>query len=153
MMHPQGKRPLVIGYGNPLRQDDGLGWRAAQLIEQSGAPAEVIICHQLAPELLLQLESAPLAVFLDAALDQTPGAIQVRPVTPESGWSRTHHLTPGQLLGLAEFIGQSSCPATLITGGAFETGASEQLTPGGERCAQQMAQRTIEILQNSLCAL
>ena len=146
-------RPLIIGFGNTLRQDDGLGWRAAEIVEQSGAAAEVIVCHQLTPELLLRLESAPLAIFLDAAVDQPPGEIRARPVTAAGGWRGAHHLTPSQLLGLAESIGQPVCPATLITGGAFETNVSEQLTQKGERCANEMARLALDLLQTPLCAL
>ena len=42
-MKPEGtserRRALIIGYGNPLRADDGLGWQAAhQLSAESGQP-------------------------------------------------------------------------------------------------------------------
>lgn len=152
-METEGKRPLIIGYGNPLRQDDGLGWRAAELVEQSGAPAEIIVCHQLTPELILRLESAPLVIFLDAAIDQPPGEVRVRPVTAAGHWSRTHDFTPDQLLGLAKLLGKAACPAMLVTGGVFKTDASEKLTTEGERCADEMARRALDIIQNSLCAL
>ena len=144
--------PLIIGYGNPLRQDDGLGWRAAELVQESGASAEVIVCHQLTPELALRLESAPVAIFLDAAIDQAPGEIRFRHVTPASGWSSAHHMTPDHLLGLAEELRQPAGAATLITGGAFQTDASEQLTPGAELCARRMARHVLQILEGSLCA-
>ena len=46
-------RILIIGFGNPLRSDDGVGWRAAEELEHklSGSGVEVITCHQLTPEL------------------------------------------------------------------------------------------------------
>jgi hypothetical protein len=46
-------RVLIIGYGNPLRTDDGLGWRAAYRLAASlkDAPVEALAVHQLTPEL------------------------------------------------------------------------------------------------------
>jgi hypothetical protein len=29
------KRPLIVGYGNSLREDDGIGLRAAELVESN----------------------------------------------------------------------------------------------------------------------
>src|SRR5271169_1528567 len=48
-----GPRTLIIGYGNPLRSDDGFGWHAGRLLAQSLADqdAKIITCHQLTPEL------------------------------------------------------------------------------------------------------
>src|SRR5580704_15594719 len=48
-----GPRTLVIGYGNPLRSDDALGWHASRLLAQAlaGQEVDVITCHQLTPEL------------------------------------------------------------------------------------------------------
>ena len=50
---PKSRKALIIGYGNPLRSDDGFGWHAGRLLAQAlaGQEAEVITCHQLTPEL------------------------------------------------------------------------------------------------------
>ena len=44
---------LVIGYGNSLRGDDGIGPAVAQAFADEDATecADVIVCHQLTPEL------------------------------------------------------------------------------------------------------
>ena len=45
-------KALIIGYGNPLRGDDGIGPAAAALLAGDAADgAEVLACHQLLPEL------------------------------------------------------------------------------------------------------
>src|SRR5208282_1087020 len=112
-------RPLVIGFGNPLRQDDGIGWRAAELLEQLLSPgdAEIIQCHQLTPELAASFEDASIVIFLDAASDREPGAISTEPVRAESTIVWSHYLSPGQLLGLSEQLGGKAPPAFLIRGG------------------------------------
>ena len=69
-------RALIIGYGNPLRGDDGLGWRAAEqlaeIIPQS--EAEVIACHQLTPELAEPISRARLVIFIDMSLELAASA-------------------------------------------------------------------------------
>ena len=44
---------MLIGYGNPLRTDDAIGWRAAgELSAQlTGDDVEIVACHQLNPEM------------------------------------------------------------------------------------------------------
>src|SRR5579862_9528285 len=44
---------LIIAYGNPLRCDDGIAWRAADALAQklSDSDVEIVRLHQLAPEL------------------------------------------------------------------------------------------------------
>jgi hydrogenase maturation protease len=132
---------LIIGYGNPLRQDDGIGWRAAELLEQTlpAGSAEIIQCHQLTPELAANLEDASVVVFLDAACDQEPGAISSVPVQAEGAVVWSHYLTPGQLLSLSEQLGGKAPPAFLIRGGIERMDLAEGLTELGEETASQMA--------------
>ena len=143
--------PLVIGFGNPLREDDGLGWKAAELVEaRTGGAARVIVCHQLTPELAADLARAPHAIFLDASLAEAPGTVREIAVSPADGWSCTHHLTPAQLLAIALELGGTLCPSVLITGGAYRTGTGEQLTPAAEQCARRMAELACRILARRL---
>jgi hypothetical protein len=46
-------RVLIVGYGNPLKSDDSLGWRASEEIvrQLSSSKMKVMRVHQLAPEL------------------------------------------------------------------------------------------------------
>src|SRR5208282_6599133 len=66
---------LVIGYGNPLRSDDGFGWHASRLLAEAltGRDVEVITCHQLTPELAHPLSQCRRAVFIDADAQGEPG--------------------------------------------------------------------------------
>src|ERR1700744_5030774 len=62
---------MVIGFGNPLRRDDAIGWRAAELIEArlSNDETEVSVCHQLTPDLAAKIAGAAFVVFLDADVE------------------------------------------------------------------------------------
>ena len=60
---------LVIGYGNTLRGDDGIGPAVAEAVAALGLPGvRVIVAHQLTPELAADLADAQLVVFVDAAV-------------------------------------------------------------------------------------
>lgn len=98
-------RVLIIGYGNPLRADDGLGWRAAERLRE-GAPAgaEILTVHQLTPELAEDASHAELVVFIDAREGGTPGCWkreEVEPAPGPGGQSFTHHVTPASLVSAA----------------------------------------------------
>jgi len=95
---------LIIAYGNPLRCDDGIAWRAAeQLKPKLPSVAETICVHQLTPELAEQVSQYEAVVFLDAAREGEPGKISCEPISARSAdvdfW---HHLTPDNLLALCE---------------------------------------------------
>jgi hydrogenase maturation protease len=139
--HECARHALVIGYGNPLREDDGIGRCAAEILERNLPPgaAEIIQCHQLTPELAAKLENASVALFLDAAFDQQPGAVSCVPIQTEESSAWSHQLSPGQLLVLAQQLNGQAPPAFLIRGGILRTGLAENLTEIGERAAAQMA--------------
>lgn len=138
------KRPLIIGYGNSLREDDGIGLRAAELVESNLAPgeADVLQCHQLTPELAAQVQAASLVIFLDAAFDRSPGKVSVIPVykVGPSAWS--HDLSPSQLLGLVD----RAPSAYWITCGVSRTGWREGLTTQAEGLAVGMAAAALSLL-------
>jgi len=71
---------LVIGYGNTLRRDDGVGVRAAEMMAADSrfADVEVLTAYQLTPELSLDIATASLVVFVDADVRGLPGSIEVR---------------------------------------------------------------------------
>ncbi len=91
----------VIGIGNPLRGDDGVGALLAQ---------EVGGCHvqQLTPELAAELAPLERVLFIDAWL-AAPGAIpRLDPLLPGDGQGSaqlaSHHLDPAQLLTLSQAL-------------------------------------------------
>jgi len=138
---------MVIGYGNPLRQDDGLGLRAAEILEASGI--EVIRCSQLTPELAAAIADSNLTIFLDAAADLEPGVVRCTEVTSEAASAWTHQLTPGQLLSLASMFGNTP-RAVLIAGGPISMDFGEGLTAGGEECARRMAAAALRVIAGEL---
>ena len=135
-------RVLIIGYGNPLRSDDGLGWQIANELSRSNrcAEIEVLPCPQLTPELAQAVSAAELVLFIDCVRDGQPGNFHCDELAPQPGSpSLTHHLTPGALLGLSSEL-YGACPPILrpnrlraelrarrrsVSGGRSDAGSSE----------------------------
>jgi len=119
---------LIIGYGNPLRSDDGVGWRAAQALagEWPDHQVRVEAAHQLLPEMADWLGDASHVLFIDACWETVPGRIRSRAVHPEKTRtaSMTHHFSPERLLVDAWQLFHHCPEAVLISvgGGSFEHG-------------------------------
>lgn len=127
---------LIIGYGNPLRGDDGVGWHAAERLARTLPNRDVLIqtSHQLTPEMADLISQASLVIFLDAACDQGPGEVALRRVQPDPSPSElfSHQLTPEALLALANKL-YGNCPeAVLLTVGAASLECGETLSPAVE---------------------
>ena len=101
---------LVIGYGNELRCDDGVGPRvAAQLEQMRLRSVRTIACHQLTPELAEPLARVQRAIFVDAALDAPE--VRLRELKPaENSQIMAHAPDPRTLLAVARDV-YGHCPA------------------------------------------
>ena len=114
---PQHTR-LVIGIGNPLRGDDGVG---ALLAEQAGGRS----VHQLTPELAAELAELEAVLFIDAWLAPAGGAPQLVEVIPAGARAPdTHRLEPAQLLAISQALyGRAPAACLLqVPAHAFEYG-------------------------------
>ncbi len=121
---------LVIGYGNSLRQDDGVGLRVAERIAGLEFPdVQTITCAQLSPEHAPLVAEAGVVVFVDAMLGADPH-VRLQPLSPsESAQVTTHALEPETLLALAREVYGRAPRAWLLPVPARNTGFGEQLSP------------------------
>ena len=118
-------RLLIIGYGNPLRGDDGAGPAVAELVRQSRPEAEIIISHQMTPEMADAISRADLVVFVDAAAEGAAGEIRRVNVEPApNAPAFSHEATPGALLHMAAVLYGHAARGVLysIAGANFELG-------------------------------
>ncbi|MGC2193470.1 MAG: hydrogenase maturation protease [Terriglobales bacterium] len=129
-------RVLVLGYGNPLRTDDGLGWHVAVELFRTNSSREVKVvpCHQLTPELAEAVGCVETVIFIDCTRKGKPGEACEEEVQPQSGsTSFTHDLSPAALLALAaELFG--ACPKAYlfsICGECFAPGEDLSATVSG----------------------
>jgi hydrogenase maturation protease len=120
-------RVLIIGFGNPLRSDDGVGWHVAQRFygELSRADVQVFARQQLTPEIADFVSRARRVLFVDAARKGKPGNLVCQKVVPaDLPDSYSHELSPAAVLKLAEKL-YGCCPPSFlftIAGENFETG-------------------------------
>jgi len=126
-------RSLIIGYGNPLRSDDGFGWKlATALQEHIPSEAKVIAAQQLTPELGETIARHDRILFLDASHEGRPGEIRFEPVRRDPGFQfgvMAHHLSPPALLELSyrHFGAEPEAALLTVTGENFELG--EKFSP------------------------
>ena len=120
-------RLLIVGFGNPLRSDDALGWHIAQELSRRLVrdDVQVIATHQLTPEVAEAASQSEHTVFVDAALQGTPGSLSCEQVSPAATINRhSHELCPAGVLKLAtELYGHCPSAQLLTIGGeSFEIG-------------------------------
>ena len=123
--------PLIIGIGNPLRSDDGLGWAVAeQLFREPYPGCHIHTAYQLTPELAQKMAEATLVVMIDASHEGEPGELRIRPLSFPAQPSAvgTHYTTPEELAALTAAV-YGQCPPVVVitmTGANFSIG--EQLS-------------------------
>jgi hydrogenase maturation protease len=120
---------LIVGYGNPLRGDDGVGPVVARAFV--GVPGiDAVCCHQLTPELAERLAAVDLAVFVDASVGVLAGSVGVvRLGAGAAGQGAlVHHVDPAKLLALAGRLYGCAPVAFLVTIGAASTELGEGLS-------------------------
>jgi len=127
-----GGKLLIIGYGNPLRSDDGLGWLIAKdLAKCNHGSATVLTVHQLTPELAQPISDADLVIFIDACYEGAPGSWQCESIraAPAPAQTFAHYLTPATLLIYTRAVFNVEPLALLVSvaGGSFEFG--QNLSP------------------------
>ena len=125
------KKLLLIGYGNPDREDDGVAWhilRALVIKLGLAAPAsyedefpesewvDFAFYLQLTPEMAEDISMYKYVCFIDAHTGNIPEPVRL--ISVESEFQRspfTHHLTPQSLLSMCETIYQKKPDAALLS--------------------------------------
>jgi hydrogenase maturation protease len=140
---------LVIGYGNPLRGDDGIGPAVAAAVAALNLPGvRVRVVHQLTPELAADLADARVAVFVDAADGGEPvAAVRVEP-SPDGG-VMTHAADPRGLLALAVAVFGRAPEAWLVTAAGADFGFRDGLTAAGAENARAAAGRVERLVREA----
>lgn len=125
------KKVLIIGYGNPDREDDGVAWHILRaLTEKIGLPSptsyedefpesaliDFAFHLQLTPEMAEDISTYDYVCFVDAHTGNIPEV--VRMIEVESEFQRspfTHHLTPQSLLSMCEALYGKKPEAALLS--------------------------------------
>lgn len=135
---------LLIGYGNPDRQDDGVAWHILQaMIIKMGLPApltyedefpannrlDFVFTLQLTPEMAEELSAYERVCFVDAHTGAIPEPVRLIEVQSEFQRSPfTHHLTAQSLLSMCATI-YGRCPqAALLSVRGYRFGFERELS-------------------------
>jgi hydrogenase maturation protease len=132
---PSPLKPLlVIGYGNTLRGDDGVGPKVAAAIESMRLPGvSTLSADLLTPELAEPVSQSARVIFVDAQVD-APGRVQLRPLEPaQSSQLLAHAASPQTVLALARDVFGHIPRAWWLTVPASDLGIGESLSPVAER--------------------
>jgi hydrogenase maturation protease len=123
------ERIVVLGYGNTLRGDDGVGHEVVRRLGQRAIPGvEACSPQQLLPEHALLLAGAKAAIFVDARVDSGGEPVQIHELRPGAEPWGTHLGGPANLLALVVRL-HRDCPRSwLVTVAGQSFGLGEMLT-------------------------
>ena len=156
---------LLLGYGNPDRQDDGVAWHVMHTLAlQLGLPAsdsyedefppndrlDLDFQLQLTPEMAEQLSRAERVCFVDAHTGSQTSDVQLVPLSTEFQHSPfTHHLTPQTLLALCQTLYSKTPQAFLLSVRGHRFEFERQLSPETQALVPEALKLLLEWLEES----
>lgn len=124
---------LIIGVGNPIREDDGLGWVVVQELRDQLTDSDVnyIIVQQLTLDLVPLIADAESVCIIDVCKDGTEGRISRAALAHNScnASTLTHFFSPHTLLSVVQSLYGSHPKAILFTVSAKNFSYSEDVSP------------------------
>lgn len=125
------KKLLIIGYGNPDREDDGVAWHILRALAiklglqapesyedelPESAQMDFAFYLQLTPEMAEDISAYQYVCFIDAHTGNIPEPVRLIHVESEFQHSPfTHHLTPQSLLSMCETIYRKKPDVALLS--------------------------------------
>jgi hydrogenase maturation protease len=142
------RRVLVIGYGNTLRGDDGVGEHVALAVSKWNVPGlSAMSVHQLAVELAEPIARAELAIFVDAKIAAPGDLVEIHPLQSLNPVSSIGHTSdPRCLLALADGVYGRHPAAWLISVPAADFGVRDGLSATASRGAEMALARIAELI-------
>lgn len=140
----------VIGYGNLLRGDDGVGPAVAELMAARHPGLRTLAIPMLVPELAAELADATVVVFVDAREGATPGGVRTQWLTAAGTMGAFGHLlSPGALVALALLLYGRCADAFQVTVDAAQFEVGSPLSPAVTQAIPLAADAVFEILSRS----
>jgi len=142
------KSILLIGYGNPTRMDDGIGWYVADKIEEKlGDLIEVIKADQLAVEMVEDIYDRDLVIFVDAHVSESDDWIRSEEVKsdPKPGLI-AHIMKPSNLLAICESLYHKHPKAYLYSVKGVDFDFGENFSRQTQNSADDIIQEIIYLI-------
>jgi hydrogenase maturation protease len=104
-------KSLVIGYGNSLRGDDGIGREVAEIVASWNLPqVRSLSRFQLTPELAADLAEVEMVIFVDACQVAKTDTVKLYDLQPLADIQiRSHFSSPQTILNLTQTL-YGKCP-------------------------------------------
>ncbi len=154
-MNTPKARCLILGCGNSLRQDDGVGlWLCAWAQDRFSSEPDlrVIARQQWTPDLAEDIALSRSVLFIDCTVESAPGQVLLREIdaaAPRTGIV-THYTDASHLLALAgELYSAAPRKALFLTIGAGSVALGEEFSPAVS-AALTDAQGVLEIAVRQL---
>ncbi len=143
-------RPVIVGLGNALRSDDGVGVCAVQLLrELAPGDVELVELGCAGPDLALLLEGAQRAVIIDAVeAGRAPGSIVE--FAPEGApanlrFCTTHEIGLLEALGVARALDKLPRRTVVLGVQVASTAPGRELSPAVRAAVAQVARRALAL--------
>src|SRR5450755_3522173 len=121
------KRICIVGIGNPIRSDDGVGAYVCQLMEEKNLDGvKVIATQQLDIGMTGDFTEFDTVIFVDASLKHKTISFQPLSLENDQPQSFSHHINPAMLVNLAQILYAKSTRFYIcaVGGNNFEIGNS-----------------------------
>ncbi len=144
-------RALLIGYGNTLRSDDGIGPRVARELAEDKRTT-VVQAVQLLPEHIEMAARADCVVLVDAAADLDAGVLrceQVALVPSDGPLLDLHDLSPKGLVRAVAQLYDARPEVWLVSVGAASFELGEALSPVVEAALPEIVAVVERLLERS----
>ena len=143
------KKILLVGYGNPAREDDGLGPGAAEAIEARSIEGVTVEAnYQLMVEDAAAVAEHDIVIFIDATTSgkEPFDFIRLHPKQPKT--FNSHLIEPETVLGLAQDLFTADIEAYMlgIRGYSF-TMFREHMTPQAQ---ENLEKAVVQMVQHAL---
>lgn len=156
-------RTLILGYGNPDREDDGVAWHILAAIslklgrptptspldgfEIEGMDPDLQFALQLVPEMAETLAEYDRVCLIDAHTGAVPEEVHIERIQSQFQASPfTHHLTPHTLASFTEKLYHRTPEIVLVSVRGYQFGFAHELSPQTSHLANQ----AVEIIWNWL---
>ena len=134
----ESKKILVYGYGNPGRQDDGLGPALAEKIDGLNIPGVVTDSnYQLNVEDALEITESKAVFFADASVDCEEPFVFKEVLPSNLIRFTTHAISPDSLMALCNELYGVNVPAYILAIRGYSWEFNRQITDKAENNMQK----------------
>jgi len=155
MKNNSSNTKLIIAYGNPYRNDDGVGHYVAREIqewadEENIDKITIITAYQLDIDMVEDISISEKVFFLDAHVKEYSTELVIEKIEPhKSNGFTTHVFTPSDLVALVIQLYDKEPAGTLISVPGYNFDMGEELTPETKEKADRATDKLKHLLTKS----